>query len=515
MARSSHLFRLLAVLLCFAVFLQLCSSLSAFARTGEAGTVVATRAMTDKDALKHAVRSYRYTETIDWSVSCSYADQLATEDQRFFYDSFLTVTPSTGKIEHPSDSFEPIPVSAYQADPEQWKARILEYAADQIVSAYAAFSFDKPELSFWSSGISYGYSLKASSVSGVPYYYLTLSAQVKVLEEFANKDVSAMTAELEEKVRDLSSTSSTQTSLSRYEILKDIHDNLCNALVYNVNDPYCHSAYSIVTGQAVCEGYAKGIKMLCDRYQIPCMIVTGTGVTSKGKQSHAWNVVRMENGEWYGLDATWDDQSTIYRDFFLAGSATVPEHFLQMAFSASHIEEEDWNGSQSVFLQYPALATEQYKSQTGTHEYGSWIPEVPATCTKAGTKGHYHCMHCGGNFNENYVQLDTLTIKALGHDYEPVYTPPTATSNGYTTYTCKRCKDVTVVYDDPDTTLKGTVGDINQDDEVNAIDYILLKKFVLGALQLSDSQLALADINGDGEIDAVDYILLKKRILNG
>ena len=754
MARSFNLLRLLSVLLCFAVVLPLCSSVSVFARTGEAETIVVTRTMTEKEALEYAVRSYRYSDDIDWSLSYRYADQLSTEDQQFFYGSFLSVTPSTGQIEHKSDSFDPIPVSSYKDDPDYWKAQILAYAADQIVPAYAAFCFDNPHLSFWSGSIRYGISLKSSSVAGISYYNLTISAEVKMSDEFVNEDISTMTANLSEKLQDLSNltviTPTTQSPVSRYDILKELHDNLCNSLVYNLKGTYAHSAYSVVTGQAVCEGYAKGMKMLCDRYQIPCMIVTGTGVTSKGREGHAWNVIRMENGKWYGLDATWDDQSTIYYDFFLVGSDTVPEHFTQLKFSASHIGDEDWNGNQSVFLRYPTINTTRFDPQTDVHNYGTWIPEIPASCAEDGVKGHYHCTHCGADFDENYVQLDSLTISALGHDftkktistatlkssadcehaaeyyysctrctaigtdtfsngeplghlggtatchtkavcercnleygeynpqnhdgkteirnvktetceepgntgdlcctgcdqiiepgtvipalghlggtatchtkavcerckqeygeynlqnhdgetelrgqkdptceeagyggdlcctgcgtvlqqgrsidpvghqydpadaektahhdadcthaaydclicvncgkesdekteygeplghdYESVYTPPTATTNGYTTFTCQRCKDVTVVYDDPETTLKGMIGDINLDGDINAIDYILLKKYVLQTIQLNENQLAVADINGSGEIDAVDYILLKKKILNG
>jgi len=45
-------------------------------------------------------------------------------------------------------------------------------------------------------------------------------------------------------------------------------------------------------------------------------------------------------------------------------------------------------------------------------------------------------------------------IDANNHDYVGVYTNPTCTENGYTTYTCSRCGDSYVEYDDPDTTLE-------------------------------------------------------------
>ncbi|MBO4366069.1 MAG: discoidin domain-containing protein, partial [Clostridia bacterium] len=56
-------------------------------------------------------------------------------------------------------------------------------------------------------------------------------------------------------------------------------------------------------------------------------------------------------------------------------------------------------------------------------------------------------------------------------------------------------------------------GDLNGDGEVDAIDYLLLKKSILGSYNLSPEEEARADVNGDGEIDARDYIYLKKLVL--
>ncbi len=51
----------------------------------------------------------------------------------------------------------------------------------------------------------------------------------------------------------------------------------------------------------VCESYALAFKVLCDRVDIPCVVVTGA--------NHAWNFVQMEDGKWYAVDVTWDDPS--------------------------------------------------------------------------------------------------------------------------------------------------------------------------------------------------------------
>ena len=51
------------------------------------------------------------------------------------------------------------------------------------------------------------------------------------------------------------------------------------------------------------------------------------------------------------------------------------------------------------------------------HQLGEWIDEFSATCEIAGVKGHYHCSHCGKNFNAEKVEVSNadLIIPAKGH----------------------------------------------------------------------------------------------------
>ena len=58
-------------------------------------------------------------------------------------------------------------------------------------------------------------------------------------------------------------------------------------------------------------------------------------------------------------------------------------------------------------------------------------------------------------------------------------------------------------------------GDINGNGDVDAVDYILLKKLILGSMEPTPEQEARMDVNGDGDADARDYILLKKIVLAG
>lgn len=57
-------------------------------------------------------------------------------------------------------------------------------------------------------------------------------------------------------------------------------------------------------------------------------------------------------------------------------------------------------------------------------------------------------------------------------------------------------------------------GDVNMDGELTATDYLIIRRAVLGMVDLDDYQQDLADVNGNGKIDARDYYLVKRAFLS-
>ncbi len=93
-----------------------------------------------------------------------------------------------------------------------------------------------------------------------------------------------------------------------------IHDALLNICTYDEEtdksdklseNKNLYSAYgALVEGRAVCEGYARAMKLLLDRVGIKNSLISGKSVeTGVG---HIWNLVTI-NGYDYHLDATWND----------------------------------------------------------------------------------------------------------------------------------------------------------------------------------------------------------------
>lgn len=56
-------------------------------------------------------------------------------------------------------------------------------------------------------------------------------------------------------------------------------------------------------------------------------------------------------------------------------------------------------------------------------------------------------------------------------------------------------------------------GDVNGDGELNAKDYMLLKRAVLGTVTVSEAEWDRMDVTGDRAVNAKDYAMLKRIIL--
>ncbi len=86
------------------------------------------------------------------------------------------------------------------------------------------------------------------------------------------------------------------------EAIKKMHDWVVLHFSYDTS-LFRHTAYDgVKTGKTVCEGYSIMLYKLFKKAGFPAKIVEGYGRA----QSHAWVLVKL-NGNWYHIDATWDD----------------------------------------------------------------------------------------------------------------------------------------------------------------------------------------------------------------
>ena len=100
---------------------------------------------------------------------------------------------------------------------------------------------------------------------------------------------------------------------SSYEKALAIHDLMVDRLDYAYDEngapQSAYWAHSIVGAvkqmEGTCETFAKWYTYLLTRAGVANYPVVGT---SRG-QGHAWNLVQMDDGNWYNIDVTWDDGS--------------------------------------------------------------------------------------------------------------------------------------------------------------------------------------------------------------
>ena len=118
------------------------------------------------------------------------------------------------------------------------------------------------------------------------------------------------------------------TFKTKFEKAEFVHDIICKKMTYAFNSSgtgwvdngFTHSVIgALVYGYGVCDGYAKAFQHIMNRLGINCLLITGDA-----NGSHAWNLVEMDNGEYYFLDLTWDDVDdgyiNLYYDYFLIDS---------------------------------------------------------------------------------------------------------------------------------------------------------------------------------------------------
>lgn len=274
---------------------------------------------------------FSLSETVEASAS-TYRNQLSRTECEL-YDAMASYLPQG------YDSFRcELSQPAIYATVEEANSSLQM----QVSRAYEAFYRDYPEV-FWldKSGISFSAQYDTSSGSIRIWGF---SLQVS----FTTSSYQSQKSALEQAV----SAILQGASGSDYDKVRYFHDTIVNRCSYNsgaasVYQPMSCEAYgALVEGSAICEGYAKAFKLLCNRAGIACEIIGGT----VNGEVHMWNYVQI-GGSYYLVDATFDDAPGVGPyDYFLKGSSSVWDH----------LEDSSLLEGLSTSFSYPALASSDY-----------------------------------------------------------------------------------------------------------------------------------------------------------
>ncbi len=437
-----------------------------------------------------------------------YGEQLS-DDMAVLYRNMKTAWVDAGSMQEVwfrvPDTQEEKEAHSFWIYPEQkedgtWSNHLAENEEYQrltravVQQAYDAFIYDYPE-AFWLGSCSYTVSYQPSSnayKNGEPVVCYLRSIKVKPNERYAGAgdpvEIAAFQQAVEQTAAEIKETLSDQPD--RYEQVLAIHDYLCTHVSYKENS-YAHTAAGIFlkNREVVCEGYAKAFKILCGRFGIPAVLIPGGALKSNGtREGHMWNYVQMEDGFWYMLDTTWDDQKTyISRKYFLSGGEEKGFTGNTIAVERQELYTNFSKSEYSVNFALPVLSDQGYSARhssanphahswqewhrtAGTcieegrivfgctvsgctarktevleksdHVYGAYQPDGNATCLADGTKTRV-CSVCKAR--------ETVTDpgSATGHKYG-AYQPDgnaTCLADGTKTRVCSVCKAQETVAD--------------------------------------------------------------------
>ena len=185
--------------------------------------------------------------------------------------------------------------------------------AEEINEVSRAIYLDQPAI-FWDNG-TFSYSFDGQHVVGFrPEYraYADLPAARTALENVKDTVLAAV------------------ASMTDDEKVAYIHDYVVKNVYYEFTTGYDQTTHhALVEGSAICEGYARSMQYLAMAAGIPCYFSEGIADSGSAVENHAWNIV-MLNGNYYNLDATWDEEhstdpaSTLgLRDYFLLTDAEI------------------------------------------------------------------------------------------------------------------------------------------------------------------------------------------------
>ena len=264
----------------------------------------------------------------------------------------------------------------------QRKGESYEQATDDVKTAIQAasdaFSYDYPQ-AFWFRGSNYGYRVSCvrdgSSSTGYrgTFKNFTFKPANREISENAHTRMGDFMGGVQSAVAELNEQT---VGMDMEQKIKRIHDYICQRVTYrNDNTLWVHSAASLFLDADpafVCEGYAKSMKIFCYYMGINCACVSGTarGTSSGTPGAHMWNYVQMDDGNWYLVDATWDDVGTPPSSrYLLVGRSTKGQY---ITIGEERVEYTSFSTTSAetagpVFI-LPVLAEESYADNKGKNE---------------------------------------------------------------------------------------------------------------------------------------------------
>lgn len=192
-----------------------------------------------------------------------------------------------------------------------------------LYAVTAAFDRDHPEVFWLGNGVALGMLIETTTqnVTLKVGYLLSGTSEKKPFDVRSTlyrgagdieKGIEQREAAVNSVLGTLKATDDNETKVRSFNKYltwnNEYNTNMADA---EANYPLAWESLSALRGRAgeegpVCEGYARALKVLCDRVQIPCVLVDGYALSGSEREAHMWNYVEVDKA-WYAVDVTWND----------------------------------------------------------------------------------------------------------------------------------------------------------------------------------------------------------------
>ena len=260
-----------------------------------------------------------------------------------------------------------------------------------LYDVFFQLRLDHPEI-FWAVGFKYRHYKDSPNLILIPEYIFDKN---KIREH-----KKALHARVEKLVRPAA-------KFSEWDKEKYVHDFICENIRYDkLKKPYSHEIIGpLGHGVGVCEGIAKSVKILCDALGVGCVIAICGNNPEKGiKYRHTWNIVRI-NGQYYHLDATFDN--TLGRN---------EDDSVSIRYDYFNLDDKN------IFRDHEPLIAPAPACPDGSHSYYrekklsfTKIEDVYKRALQAARKGREFTFHWRGSYLTREVLADLVDqIQAAG-----------------------------------------------------------------------------------------------------
>ncbi len=411
-----------------------------------------------------------------------------------------------------------------------------QLTSDEMIEIYFTFRHDNPQF-FW---LSNRIAFSSKSMTALTYdAYENGSVRQAALEEIARTAQTVYQSQITD-------------SDSDYQKVLKIHDALIADIEYSADTsiPTAHSIAGAMTSSksAVCEGYAKVMQVMMNQYGIMNIYITGTA----GGGGHAWNMVRMNQGQYYWLDATWDDQlyEAAQHRYFLVGSQNFTDHTVDLStgtgaeflYELPQVSEENYvpgfegdeNGdiadqiaemkvkigsydkenvksSDKEDLEKLSSEIEELLAAAGLSENETAeLNQIQETCesllariTEVGKKIIQFTETVDLYIEEKPENLEKTAIEQTLAEMEALHRTGNLTDDEILTLKTlkEKCEKLLDQYSAEKDFMPG---DVNEDQSVDIKDLQLILRHVCEKIKLTDRQIMIGDMVKDGKVDLQD-----------